>query len=60
MNVLCPDWPVPAIDGYPITGCGRMTPDVRDDEGWVDCQHCGMFFNPDHEENQPRDTDLSY
>jgi hypothetical protein len=37
--IRCPD----SDDGSndPIIGCGKMTPDVRDDEGFVDCRNCG-------------------
>jgi len=32
-----------------VIGCGVLIPDVRDDEGLVDCPICGIFFNPDEE-----------
>ena len=46
MTVRCPDNLVLATDGRPIVGCGTEIPDVRDDEGWVDCPNCGLGFNP--------------
>ena len=38
-------------DGTPHTtiGCGALIPDVRDDDGFVDCLVCGIWFNPDEE-----------
>lgn len=53
--IVCPPRPVPVERGTPgtITGCGAVIPDVRDDEGWVDCPNCGLGFNPEHPENQP-------
>lgn len=40
-------------DDRPLKGCGsafRAEPDP--DDGWVDCPHCGLMFNPDHDENK--------
>lgn len=38
-------------DGTPHTtvGCGAQIPDIRDDEGLVDCLECGIWFDPDKE-----------
>lgn len=48
----CPVNPVLATDGRPIVGCGRSFAAERDpDDGWVDCPHCGLMFDPDHPEN---------
>ena len=48
--VRCPDT-ITAADDTPHTviGCGGLIPDVRDDEGLVDCPACGIWFNPDEE-----------
>lgn len=32
-----------------IVGCGRLVPDERDDEGFVDCPRCGICFDPERE-----------
>ena len=44
-----------ASDGtaHTIIGCGNRIPDVRDDEGIVDCPVCGISFDPNHEEKTP-------
>ena len=34
---------------HTIIGCGSVIPDLRDDEGLVDCPNCGIWFNPDEE-----------
>lgn len=45
----CPDnerWP------DDIIGCGRVIDDpTPDDEGIVDCPHCGIWFTPEEEES---------
>lgn len=48
--IRCPASPK-APDGtlHTVIGCGVLVPDVRDDEGLVDCPICGIFFNPDEE-----------
>lgn len=48
--VRCPTGTT-ASDGtaHTIIGCGALIPDVRDDEGLVDCPDCGIWFNPDEE-----------
>lgn len=53
--IECPTGPLAADGGvHTVIGCGRMVPDVRDDEGLVDCPECGMFWRPDLEaSNQP-------
>lgn len=52
-TITCPTTPR-TIDGEPHTviGCGATIPDRRDDEGLVDCPHCGIFFDPDQEEQR--------
>lgn len=48
--VRCPTGAT-ASDGtaHTILGCGALIPDVRDEEGLVDCSECGIWFNPDEE-----------
>lgn len=46
----CPDT-IPEPDA--VVGCGRTFHAVPDDEGFVDCPHCGMFFQPLHPANSP-------
>jgi hypothetical protein len=48
--VRCPT-AATAVDGTPHTviGCGASIPDIRDDEGLVDCLACGIWFDPDEE-----------
>jgi len=48
--VRCPGTPTQR-DGTPHTviGCGVLIPDVRDDEGRVDCPICGIWLDPDEE-----------
>lgn len=41
---------MPDGTAHTTIGCGAMIPDVRDDEGLVDCRNCGIWFNPDEEE----------
>ncbi len=55
-TVRCPNTPVPYTDGSPgtIAGCGTVFTDEGDKEGLFDCPKCGMWFNPDHPENQPQ------
>lgn len=38
----CPDRPAPDSD---LIGCGETFEQTPDDEGWVDCPHCGMAFD---------------
>ena len=46
----CPTTPPPATrerDGqvhHPIIGCGGTFDALPDDEGLVDCPHCGIWF----------------
>ena len=52
--VECPTEPLDADGGvHTVIGCGRILPDVRDDEGFIDCPGCGMFWRPDLEARQP-------
>jgi hypothetical protein len=47
MSYICPNnerWP------DDIIGCGRVVDREPDDEGIVDCPHCGIWFTPDEEE----------
>jgi hypothetical protein len=46
-TVRCPDGPDPL--GGDIVGCGEKFEAAPDDEGLVDCPHCGIVFNPDRE-----------
>lgn len=34
---------------HTVIGCGAVLPDVRDDEGLVDCPRGGMWFSPEEE-----------
>ncbi|WP_042377200.1 hypothetical protein [Gordonia alkanivorans] len=46
--VRCPDLPAPGVAAdRDVIGCGYYIPDVRDDEGLVDCPKCGIWFTPD-------------
>jgi hypothetical protein len=38
----CPDWE--SEPGAPV-GCGRLFRQSPDDEGWLDCPHCGLAFH---------------
>lgn len=44
---ICPDWPEDGAT-VEITGCGRTIETVPDDEGIIDCPHCGIWFSPTH------------
>lgn len=50
---ICPSDPVPVVLGTPgtIEGCGQTFTSEPDAEGWVDCPHCGLGFNPSNPEN---------
>lgn len=51
-SVRCPDNPSPYdIDTGAITGCGLTFTAAPDGEGLFDCPGCGLFFNPDREED---------
>ena len=49
-SVTCPA--STEVDGHThsIVGCGRSIPDIRDAEGLVDCPQCGIWFDPDEED----------
>lgn len=56
--VLCP--PGPATEPGPddVRGCGRtfaqnLASIVEDPDHWVDCPHCGMFFDPTTPDTDP-------
>jgi hypothetical protein len=43
----CPTNPLqPNGEPHTIIGCGRSFEAVPDDEGIIDCPHCGMFWHP--------------
>jgi hypothetical protein len=46
----------PTNDVAGLVGCGRTFAvyNVVDDEGFVDCPHCGLFFMPQHPNNRER------
>lgn len=52
MKFICPNWPEEGA-AVEITGCGREFEAEPDDEGLLDCPHCGIWFNPNHPGNQP-------
>jgi hypothetical protein len=39
----------PDGEAHTVIGCGKYTKDIRDDEGFIDCFHCGMFWKPELE-----------
>ena len=55
--VQCPTTTVDT-DGsaHTVIGCGALTPDVRDDDGLVDCAHCFICFDPTATTNQTATT----
>lgn len=43
----CPDTAIDVAPGETlILGCGHLFSSKTDDEGLVDCPHCGIWFNP--------------
>jgi hypothetical protein len=58
--VRCPTSEAFRDDGIPILGCGSTFIQVLDDDpdGWADCPHCGLGFDPDHPANQPQPPEV--
>jgi hypothetical protein len=43
--VRCPDWPQPGVPaGCDLLGCGSVNVSGPDDDGWYDCETCGLTF----------------
>jgi hypothetical protein len=53
VTVHCPTEPLqPNGDPHTIIGCGSSRVTDPDDEGLHDCLDCGIWFNPNDEENR--------
>lgn len=55
MNLICPNHSQPQSDpDDDILGCGKIFPyDPENDDGMVDCPHCGLCFDPRDGRNDP-------
>ena len=52
--IRCPDAEFDELGNpHTVIGCGAMVPDLRDDDGIVDCPVCGIWFS------SPRNVDRS-
>lgn len=50
-TVICPTDPGP--ENSNILGCGQTVENQPDDEGFVDCPACGVFWKPENETVMP-------
>lgn len=54
-TVRCPvEDPSAQTPADAVTGCGAVFDTLLDWEGFADCPHCGLYFQPDHPNSQPQ------